>query len=78
MNLKSILKLFSFENIDKSLKSFDKGTGYFNKVMQDFGDSIELMIKELGSDIEKSKKNQKQRESINKANLEKIWDKKYD
>jgi hypothetical protein len=69
-------KIFSFENFDKSLKSFDKGMSHFNKAMQDFGDSMESMTKELGSDIEKSKVNQKERESINKANLDKIWGKR--
>jgi len=40
------------------------------------GDSMDKMTKELGSDVEKSRKNQKDRESIDKANLEKIWGKK--
>ena len=76
MNFKSILKVLTFENLDKDLKSFDKGMGHFNKAMQDFGDSMDKMTKELGSDVEKSRKNQKDRESINKANLDKIWGKK--
>ena len=53
-----------------------KVLGHFNKVMQDFGDSMNKMTKELGSDVEKSRKNQKERESINKANLDKIWGKR--
>jgi exonuclease VII small subunit len=73
MNLKQI---FTLENLDKSLKSFDKGMNHFNKAMQDFGDSMDKITKGLGSDVEKSKKNQKDRESIDKANLEKIWGKK--
>ena len=73
MNLKEI---FTFENLDKALKSFDKGMAHFNKAKQDFGDSMDSMTKELGSDVEKSRKNQKDRESINKANLDKIWGKK--
>jgi len=78
MNLKPILKIFTLENFDKTLKSFDKGIGHFNNAMQDFGDSMESLNKELGSNIEKSRKNQKERESINKANLDKIWGKKDD
>ncbi|MBC8503024.1 MAG: hypothetical protein H8D35_07895 [Nitrosopumilus sp.] len=76
MNLKSILKVLTLENLDKTPKSFDKGMSHFNKAVQDFGDSMGSMTKELGSDIEKSKKNQKERESINKANLDKIWSKR--
>ncbi|MBT4326614.1 MAG: hypothetical protein HOD60_06865 [Candidatus Nitrosopelagicus sp.] len=78
MNFKSVLKVLTFENLDKSLKSFDKGMGYFNKAMQDFRNSMDKITKELGSNIETSKKNQMQRESINKANLEKILGKKDD
>jgi hypothetical protein len=78
MNLKSILKIFTLENLDKNLKSFDKGMSHFNKAIQDWGDSMEKMTKKLGSDIEKSKKNQKERESIDKANLDKIWGKRDD
>jgi len=73
MNLKQI---FTLENLDKSLKSFDKGISHFNKAMQDFGDSMDKITKELGSDVEKSRKNQKERESIDKANLDKIGGKK--
>ena len=35
MNPKSILKVFTLENLDKTLKSFDKGMTHFNKAMQD-------------------------------------------
>ncbi len=48
----------------------------FNKAVQDFGDSMDTMSKEMSSDIEKSNRVAKIREKKNKENLEKIWGKK--
>ncbi len=45
----------------------------FNKVVQDFGDSMDTMTKEMSSDIQKSNRESKVREKRNKENLEKIW-----
>jgi hypothetical protein len=73
MKVKSILK-----TLDSCLKSFEKGTDSFSNELKDFGDSMNKITTEFSEDVEKSKKNQKERESINKANLDKIWGKKDD
>jgi hypothetical protein len=74
--ISSLLKNITLKNLHKTIKSFDKGVGHFNKALSDFGYSMDSITNELGSDIEKSKENHRQRESINKANLDKIWGKK--
>ena len=64
----SILKKINMKNINKGIETF-------NKIIQDFGDSMDTMTRELSSDIEKSNRESKVRERKNKENLEKIWGK---
>ena len=72
----SILKKFNAKNISNAIDSINKGTDTFNKAVQDFGDSMNTISKELSSDIEKSNRESKIREEKNRVNLEKIWGKK--
>ena len=58
------------------LKNINHGIDTFNKIIQDFGDSMDTMTRELSSDIEKSNRESKTREKKNKKNLEKIWGKR--
>ena len=67
--LNSIFKIINMKNINQ-------GINVFNKAVQDFGDSMDIMTQELSSDIEKSKKESEAREKKNKENLDKIWGKK--
>ena len=62
----SILKKINMKNINKGIEAF-------NKIIQDFGDSMNTMTRELSLDIEKSNRESKVREKKNKENLEKIW-----
>jgi len=64
----SILKKINIQNISH-------GIDIFNKIIQDFGDSMDAMTREISSDIEKSNKESKIREKRNKENLDKIWGK---
>ena len=48
----------------------------FNKGMQDFGDSMDKVTKELSEDVEKSKSSAKSRAIKDKENLDKIWGKR--
>ncbi len=57
-------------------KNINKGMDTFNKAVQDFGDSMNTMTKEMSSDIEKSNREAEIREKKNKENLEKLWGKK--
>ena len=72
----SILKKFNAKNISNTIDALNKGTKTFNKAVQDFGDSMDTITKELSSDIEKSNRESKVREKKNKENLEKIWGKR--
>jgi len=65
-------KIFEIINI----KNIDQGIGTFNKIIQDFGNSMEKMTGELSSDIEKSNRDSEAREKRNQENLDKIWGKK--
>ena len=58
------------------MKNINQGINVFNKAVQDFGDSMDTMTRELSSDIEKSDKESASREQKNKENLDKIWGKK--
>jgi len=58
------------------MKNIDNGINTFNKIIQNFGNSMDTMTKELSSDIEKSKQTSKIREQKDKENLEKIWGKR--
>jgi len=72
----SILKKFNAKNISNAFNTLNKGTVAFNKVVQNFGDSMDTMNKELSLDIEKSNRESKVREKKNQKNLEKIWGKR--
>ncbi len=69
MKVKDILKIINMNNINRGITTF-------NKAVQDFGDSMGTMTRELSSDIEKSKKESVAREQKNKENLDKIWGKR--
>ncbi len=69
MNLNDILKIINMKNINQ-------GINVFNKAVQDFGDSMDTMTREISSDIEKSNKESVAREQKNKENLDKIWGKR--
>ena len=59
-----------------NMKNINKGIDTFNKAVQDFGDSMNTITKEISSDIEKSNRESKIREKKNKKNLEKFWGKR--
>jgi len=59
-----------------NMKNIDSGIETFNKAVQDFGYSMDVITKELSSDIEKSNKESEAREQQNKKNLDKIWGKR--
>ena len=59
-----------------NLKNITQGIDAFNKIIQDFGNSMDSMTKELSSDIEKSNIESEAREKKNQENLDKIWGKK--
>ena len=59
-----------------NMKNINQGIDTFNKTVQDFGDSMDTMTRELSSDIEKSNKESEAREKKNKENLDKIWGKR--
>ena len=72
----SSLKKFNVKNINNAIESLSKGINTFNKAVQDFGDSMDTMTREMSSDIEKSNRDAEIREKKNKENLEKIWGKR--
>ena len=72
----SSLKKINAKNINNAIESLSKGINTFNKAVQDFGDSMDTISKEISSDIKKSNKAAKIREKKNKENLEKIWGKR--
>jgi len=55
MKLDNIFKIINMKNIEQGITTF-------NKLVQDFGDSMEKMTGELSSDIEKSNRESKVRE----------------
>ena len=67
--LKTILKIINMKNIHQGIITF-------NKAVQDFGDSMDSMTREMSSDIKKSNKELESREQRNQENLDKIWGKK--
>ena len=69
MTLKNILKIINMKNIEQGISTF-------NKAVQDFGDSMDSMTREMSSDIKKSNKESESREQRNQENLDKIWGKK--
>jgi len=70
------LKKINMKNINKGIDVFSRGTEAFNKDVQDFGDSMDTMTKEMSSDIKKSNREAEIREKKNKENLEKLWGKR--
>ena len=70
-----ILKKFNAKNINSAIDTFNQDTDMFNKAVQDFGNSMDTITKEISSDIEKSNRESKFREKKNKENLDKIWGK---
>ncbi len=50
----------------------------FSEGISDFGDSMKSIQNEIRKDAERSDNNQRQRASINKEHLDKIWGKKND
>ncbi len=66
------------ENILKkiNMKNINYGINTFNKAVQDFGDSMDTMTREMSADIEKSNRDSEARGKKNKENLEKIWGKR--
>ena len=69
MNVNNILKKINLKNINQ-------GMDIFNKAVQDFGDSMDSITREMSSDIEKSHIESESRERKNKENLDKIWGKR--
>ena len=59
-----------------NMKNINQGISTFNKAVQDFGNSMDSMTRELSTDIEKSNDASKIREQRNQENLDKIWGKK--
>ena len=72
----TIIKKFNAKNISSTIDTFSRGTDAFNKAVQDFGDSMDTMTKELSSDVEKSNIASEIREKKNRENLERIWGKR--
>jgi len=62
-SIETFYKMFNAENIHKATNSFNKGMDVFDKVIQDFGTSMDQMTRELN---ESSK------------DKPKIWSEKYD
>jgi len=69
MKMNKIFKIINMKNIDQGLSTF-------NKLVQDFGDSMDKMTGELSSDIQKSNRESESRVKKNQENLDKIWGKK--
>ncbi len=67
------LKKFNAKNINSAIDVLNRGTNTFNKAVQDFGNSMNTMTKEMSSDIEKSNRASEIRAKKDKENLKKIW-----
>jgi hypothetical protein len=67
-----IIRIFKKIDVDK----INQGMSDFNKVIQDFGDSMDTITREFSADIEKSNRESEIREQKNKENLDKIWGKR--
>ena len=59
-----------------NMKNINHGIDTFNKLVQDFGKSMDTMTREMSVDIEKSNRDSEVREKKNKENLDKIWGKR--
>ena len=69
MKISGTLKMIDIKNINQGFITF-------NKAVQNFGDSMDAMIRDMSSDIEKSNRESKVGEKKNRENLEKIWRKR--
>jgi len=58
------------------MKNINQGIDTFNKAIQNFGNSMDTMTREISSDIEKSNRKSKVREKKNHENIDKIWGKR--
>ncbi|MBC8501515.1 MAG: hypothetical protein H8D35_00105 [Nitrosopumilus sp.] len=65
----SVLKKINMKNTNQVVETF-------NKAVQDFGDSMDSITREMSSDIERSNKELEARAKKNKENLDKIWGKR--
>jgi len=63
---KSILEHFTFENFDKVMDMISKG-------IQQFGESMDQVTRELSMDVEKSNSHSKNEDKKYKENLDKLW-----
>ncbi len=70
------LKKFNAKNINNAMDTFNRCTDTFNKTVQDFGDSMDMMTKEMSSDIEKSNRDSEIREKKKTETLDKIGGKR--
>jgi len=59
-----------------NMKNIGHGIDTFNNAVQDFGDSMDSLTKEMSADVEKSNRNSEAMEKKNKENLDKIWGKR--
>ena len=73
MKYKKLEKIFKIIN----MKNANDGINVFNKAVQDFGDSMDGLTREMSADIEKSDRDSEAREKKNRENLDKIWGRKY-
>ncbi len=74
--LKSIPSKITPENISKVFKILDKGMTAFNHAVQDFGKSMDLLTKQMSSEVKKGNTKSKNEAKKNKRNLDKIYGKK--
>ena len=72
MKYKKLEKIFKIIN----MKNANDGINVFNKAVQDFGDSMDGLTREMSADIEKSDRESEYREKKNMENLDKIWGRK--
>ena len=61
------------ENIKKVMDSMNKGIKVFNNSVQNFGDSMSKMDRELSNDVRRSQEHQKIESNKNQKNVEKLF-----
>ncbi len=59
-----------------NMKNINQGMDIFNNAVQDFGNSMDSLTREMSTDIKKSNRESEAREKKNKENLDKIWGKR--
>ena len=79
-SIKNIIRKINAENIDKAMKSFNKGINTFDKIMADFGNSMDQLTKEINQTSQNNVKiwSDSKTNSKDKENLDKIWGKRND